>query len=121
MVDLFEQENPGCFDDPDHTFADLYMKSGLYITEIVKRLYRSEKMKELYPNDEQRLEHIFDKQVFGVAPTEIIYRIATRFILGFSGEIGSWLDSNFVMADTAELAKDGKLAEFVQKTFGGKL
>ena len=35
--------------------------------------------------------------------------------------IGSWLDSNFVMADTAELAKDVKLAEFVQKTFGRKL
>lgn len=45
MVDLFEKENPGCFDDPSHTFADLYMKSGLYITEIIKRLYRSEGMK----------------------------------------------------------------------------
>lgn len=42
MVDRLEENNPGCFDDPDKTFADLYMKSGLYITEIVKRLYRSE-------------------------------------------------------------------------------
>ena len=31
-VDLFEREDPGCFDDPSHTFADLYMKPGLYIT-----------------------------------------------------------------------------------------
>ena len=38
MVDLLEQENPGCFDDPGKTFLDPYMKSGLYITEIVKRL-----------------------------------------------------------------------------------
>ena len=37
MVDRLEQENPGCFDDPDATFADLYMKSGMYITEIVTR------------------------------------------------------------------------------------
>lgn len=35
MVDRLEQENPGCFDDPNKTFADLYMKSGMYITEIV--------------------------------------------------------------------------------------
>ena len=38
MVDMLEQGNPGCFDDPSKTFADLYMKSGLYIAEIVKRL-----------------------------------------------------------------------------------
>ncbi len=32
MVDKLEEQNPGCFDDPTKTFADLYMKSGLYIT-----------------------------------------------------------------------------------------
>lgn len=37
MVDALEQENPGCFDQSDKTFIDLYMKSGLYITEIVKQ------------------------------------------------------------------------------------
>ena len=121
MVDLFEQENPGCFDDPSHTFADLYMKSGLFITEIVKRLYNSDKMRELFPDDKERLTHIFDKQVFGVAPTEIIYRIATRYILGFEGENGDWLDANFAKADTAELAKDGKMADFVRETFGDKM
>ncbi|WP_172135448.1 DEAD/DEAH box helicase family protein [Adlercreutzia sp. ZJ473] len=121
MVDLFEQENPGCFDDPTHTFADLYMKSGLYITEIVTRLYNSERMRELFPDDDERLKHILSKQVFGIAPTEIIYQIATHFILGYDGEHGQWLDSNFVCADSAALAKEGKLAEFVEKTFGGKM
>ena len=121
MVDLFEEENPGCFDDPEYTFADLYMKSGLFIAEIVKRLFNSEKMRELLPDDDERLAHIFENQVFGVAPTEIIYRIAIHFILGFDGEYGSWLNTNFVMADTADLAKEGKLADFVEKTFGSKL
>ena len=51
MVDLLEQENRGCFDDPGKTFLDPYMKSGLYITEIVKRLYRSEKMRQAFPDD----------------------------------------------------------------------
>ncbi len=121
MVDLFEDENPGCFNDPDHTFADLYMKSGLFIAEIVKRIFSSPKMKNLFPDDDERLAHIFANQVFGIAPTEIIFRIATNFILGFESEHGTLIDSNFVMADTAELAKEGKLAEFVQKTFGSKL
>lgn len=121
MVDLFEQENPGCFDDPNHTFADLYMKSGLYITEVIKRLFNSEKMCELFPNDRTRLNHILEEQVFGIAPTEIIYKIATNYILGANSEVGGNCNTNFVKADSAELAKEGKLAEFVEKTFGGKL
>lgn len=121
MVDLFEQENPGCFDDPDHTFADLYMKSGLYITEIIKRLFNNVRMRELFPDDRARLNHILEEQVFGIAPTEIIYQIATNYILGANGEVGGDCDTNFVKADSAELAKEGKLAEFVEQTFGGKL
>lgn len=31
MVDLFEREGPGCFGDPDHTLADLCVKSGMLI------------------------------------------------------------------------------------------
>ncbi len=121
MVDLFEKENPGCFDDPSHTFADLYMKSGLYITEIIKRLYRSEGMCAAFPDDRERLNHILEHQVFGMAPTEIIYQIATHYILGYNNEVGGGCDTNFVCADAAELACEGKLAEFVEKTFGGKL
>jgi len=121
MVDLFEQENPGCFDNPGHTFADLYMKSGLYITEVIKRLFNSEKMRELFPDNRTRLDHILKEQVFGIAPTEIIYKIATNYILGANGEVGGDCDTNFVKADSAELAKQGKLAEFVEQTFGEKL
>ena len=65
MVDALEQENPGCFDQSDKTFIDLYMKSGLYITEIVKRLYRSEAMKALYPDKEERLRHILKNRCMG--------------------------------------------------------
>lgn len=121
MIDLFEQENPGCFDDPEHTFADLYMKSGLYITEIVKRLFNSDGMKRALPDDRERLDHILEHQVFGMAPTEIIYQIATHYILGYDGEIGAGCDANFVMADAAKMAKDGTLAEFVECAFGDKL
>ncbi len=117
MVDMLEEENPGCFDDPDKTFADLYMKSGLYVSEIVKRIYQSEKMREIYPDGHARLKHIFEKQVYGLAPTEIIYRIAVNFILGFD-EKTEIKNHNFRMADTLVYAKEGKLEEFLRGEYG---
>lgn len=35
--------------------------------------------------------------------------------------MGQRCDANFVMADSAALAKEGKLAEFVEQAFGSKL
>ena len=116
MVDRLEQENPRCFDDPNNTFADLYMKSGMYITEIVTRLYQSKRMKALYPDNAERLNHIFAKQVYGCAPTEIIYRICLSYILGFRHEIH--IDKyNIKLCDTLEYAKSGTLEEEMEKLF----
>ena len=117
MVDALERENPGCYDDPTHTFADLYMKSGLYITEIVKRLYHSDKIKAEYPNDAERIRHILQHQVYGMAPTRIIYLIATNYILGFDATMRAET-RNFVQADAAQAAKEGRLAELVEEHFG---
>lgn len=117
MVDELEQENPGCFDDSRKTFADLYMKSGLYITEIVKRLYRSEEMKKQFPDDDERVRHILRKQVYGMAPTRIIYLIATNYILGFDETLKNET-THFVQADAAQAAKDGTLEKLVEKHFG---
>ena len=116
MVDLLETENPGCFADPDKTFIDLYMKSGLFITEIVKRLYRNEKMKRAFSDGRQRLKHIFERQVYGLAPTEIIYRIATNYILGFQSE-GASLRHNFRKLDALPYAKGGTLEAVLSTTF----
>ena len=117
MVDLLEEENPGCFDMPDKTFIDLYMKSGLYITEIVKRLYQSEKMKEMFPDRKDRLRHIFEKQVYGLAPTEIIYRIATSYILGFDDDV-EITKHNFRQVDALPFAKEGTLEQELDRLFG---
>lgn len=116
MVDRLEQENPGCFDDPNKTFADLYMKSGMYITEIVTRLYQSKRMKQLYPDRAERLNHIFEKQVFGCAPTEIIYRICLAYILGFSDET-KIAKHNIKLCDTLKYAKEGTLEEKLEALF----
>ena len=117
MVDMLEAENPGCFDDPDKTFIDLYMKSGLYITEIVKRLYQSNSMKEYFPAPKERLRHIFEKQVYGLAPTEIIYRIALSYILGFH-EGTKDIKHNFRQLDALPYAKEGTLQKKLNELFG---
>ena len=116
MVDNLEIENPHCFDNPNYTFIDLYMKSGLYIAEIVKRLYRSENMKKLYPNEVDRLNHIFAKQVYGLAPTEIIYSIASSFILGFSNNI-KIEKNNLKQFDSLPYAQNGTLEEKLDEVF----
>lgn len=121
MVDDLEANNPRIFADPNKTFADLYMKSGLYITEIVKRLFQNEKMKELFPDDQERIEHIMKHQVYGLAPTRIIYLIATNYIFGFDeGLKNSVLGKHFKQIDAAEYAKNGTLEEVIQKEFGGE-
>ena len=98
------------------TFIDLYMKSGLYITELVKRLYNSEGLKEAFPNPEECLKHILENQVYGFAPSEIIYNISTNFIFGnLSQDISR---KNFVLEDTIPAAKEGRIQELVDKYFG---
>lgn len=90
------------------------MKSGLYIAEIVKRLYRSEGLKNAFPDSCARLRHILGKQVYGMAPTEIIYNIACSYILGFDDDIKEE-DHNLVQADAALAAKEGTLPELIDR------
>lgn len=115
MADMLEKENPGCFDNPDATFLDPYMKSGMFIAEIVKRLFRSERLKKQFPDESVRLSHIFEKQVYGLAPTEIIYRIACSYVLGFEG--GSALAHNLRKCDTLPLVKEGRLQEKLDELY----
>lgn len=116
MVDNLEKECPGCFDDPTKTFIDLYMKSGLYITEIVKHLYNSPKIKSLFPDKQARLRHIFEHQVYGLAPTEIIYRIATAYILGFDHTV-SITKYNLRQWDALKSIKQDTLEKDLAKLF----
>lgn len=116
MIRMLEENNPGCFDDPDKTFIDPYMKSGLFITEIVKRLYRSEEMKKKIPDNHERLKNIFEKQVYGLAPTEIIYKISTNFIFG--SELTKDIDkSHFIHLDAQPFVEKGTLETELDKYF----
>ncbi|MDR3148801.1 MAG: Eco57I restriction-modification methylase domain-containing protein [Oscillospiraceae bacterium] len=102
MIDKLEEENPDLFTDKDKTFADLYVKSGLYLTEIVKRLYIG--LEGVIPDKDVRLKHILEHQVYGFAPSEIIYRIARNFVFGGFADVD---DSHLVCRDLTETAKNG--------------
>ena len=102
MLDALEKENPGIFNNPAHTFADLYMKSGLYLTGIVKRLFVG--LKAQIPDDQLRLKHILENQVYGFAPSEIIYNIARNFILGFDEAMMNINSKHIVCLDTTPYA-----------------
>lgn len=117
MVDMLEQENPHIFEDPTKTFADLYMKSGLYITEIVRRLYNNAEMRRQIPDDRERIQHILRQQVYGFAPSRIIFLIATRYILGFDTSLRPE-HSNFRQVDTIPYVKEGRMEELIDREFG---
>ncbi|HEM4055010.1 TPA: DEAD/DEAH box helicase family protein [Streptococcus suis] len=116
MVDELEKENPGIFDDPSKTFIDLYMKSGLYITELVKRLYNSQGLQAAFPEKHERLKHILEEQVYGFAPTAIIHKIALEFIFGTLPDTIS--RKNFLQVDAVPYAKEGRMQELIDKSFG---
>lgn len=78
MLDTLEEEEPNIFKDKNKTFADLYVKSGLYLTEIIKRLYIG--LEDQIPESNERLTHILEKQIYGFAPSNIIYSIAKNFV-----------------------------------------
>ena len=92
------------------------LKSGLYITEIVKRLYQSPEMKKQFPDEKERLRHIFEKQVYGLEPTEIIYKIATSYIMGFADDANG-LKHNFKQVDALPYAKEGTLQQKLDEIF----
>ena len=103
MLNALEAENPGIFSNPNLTFCDLYVKSGLFITETAKRLDRG--LAHVIPDRQARLKHIFENQLFGFAPTQIIYDIAANYIYGGFPEISR---QNLKRQDLTEQFKKGE-------------
>lgn len=113
MVDLVAENNPGIFSNHNVKFIDLYTKSGLYITEIVKRL--NEGLKEQIPNDNERIKWILENQVYASAPSNIIYNIAKNYIFGDFKDISS---KNIVECALTEYTKNDYAKEKLLEVFG---
>lgn len=75
MLDLLPEE---LWSDPDATFLDPACKSGVFLREIAKRLIDG--LEEEFPSLEERLEHIFKKQLYGMAITELTSLLSRRSV-----------------------------------------
>ena len=105
-----ELDCPEMFDNPSAVFLDMYMKSGRYPAEEFKRLYASDRMRELIPSDSDRMHHCL-MQVCGFAPTRSMLDGALGYLLGWlPEEERAEFAGNFVLFD-AEGAGDDEIAE----------
>lgn len=112
MIDDLQAERPDLFNSTSSRFIDLYMKSGLYIAEIAKRLFNN--TRHFYNSDDECMTHILTHQVYGLAPTNILYNITTGFIFGGLPNISK---DNFREYNLLDDAKNGTAETTLNKLF----
>ena len=94
MLDLLPQE---LFSDPNTTFLDPACKTGVFLREIAKRLLVG--LENKIPNLQERIDHIFHKQLYGIAITELTSLLSRRSLYCSKYPNGEYSISHF---DTAE-------------------
>lgn len=104
MINQLEEHDPSLFTRTDTTFIDLYMKSGMYITEIVKKLFSN--TRKHYKSDDDCLKHILENQVYGLSPTPILQGITQSYIFGFD-TVQKISRKNFIQHDLTPEAQQG--------------
>ena len=75
MLDMLPEE---LWHDSSATFLDPACKSGEFLREIAKRLI--EGLKEEIPDLQERIDHIFHKQLYGIAITELTSLLSRRSV-----------------------------------------
>lgn len=73
MLDMLPQE---LFRNPDTTFFDPACKTGVFLREIAKRLIVG--LEPQFPDLQERLDHIFHNQLYGMAITELTSLLSRR-------------------------------------------
>lgn len=74
MVDLL----PADVFEPNSKFLDPAVKSGRFLAELYNRLMTSDAMKQAFPNEHDRNEHILNNQLYGIAMSETAAIIARK-------------------------------------------
>ncbi len=75
MLDMLPQE---LFQNPKTTFLDPCTKSGVFLREIAKRLLVG--LETVIPNLQERINHIFTKQLYGIAITTLTSLLSRRSV-----------------------------------------
>lgn len=118
MCDTLEAENPGIFADPDKTFADLFSTAGLFCMEIVRRLDQG--LAAVIPDQDERLQNIFTRQVFEMSPNKILHAITLEAVSGGVAERRARLEDSghFRVGDLARLSTEER-ERIVDEMLGG--
>ena len=110
MLDLLPQE---IFTDLNAKFLDPACKSGVFLREIAKRLIDG--LKDKIPDLQERIDHIFTKQLYAIAITELTSLLARRSVYCSKDASGKYSVSKFEKAEgnifysnTKHLWLDGK-------------
>ena len=73
ILDMLPQE---IFRNPNTKFLDPCCKSGVFLREIAKRLIKG--LEDRFPDLQTRLNHIYTKQLYGIATTELTHLLTKR-------------------------------------------
>ena len=94
MLDMLPQE---LFRSPDTKFLDPATKSGVFLREIAKRLLVG--LEDQIPDLQERVDHIFQKQLYGIAITELTSHLARRSVYCSKYASGKYSVSHFDTVD----------------------
>ncbi|MGB9618939.1 MAG: Eco57I restriction-modification methylase domain-containing protein [Armatimonadota bacterium] len=75
MLDLLPEE---LWNDPNATFLDPACKTGVFLREIAKRLNKG--LEAQIPDQQERINHIMRKQLFGLSITELTGMLSRRSV-----------------------------------------
>ncbi len=75
MLDLLPSD---LWSDQSATFLDPVCKTGVFLREIARRLDAG--LEEIIPDKQERINHIFKKQIFGIGITELTSLLAHRSV-----------------------------------------
>lgn len=75
MLDLLPA---GLWKNPDAKFLDPVSKSGVFLREMAKRLMKG--LERKIPDKQERINHIFSKQLYGIAITELTALLSRRSV-----------------------------------------
>ena len=75
ILDMLPQE---LFASKETTFLDPVSKSGVFLREIAKRLMTG--LESEIPNQQERINHIFENQLYGIAITELTALLSRRSV-----------------------------------------
>lgn len=110
MLDLLPAE---IWQDSNATFLDPACKSGVFLREIAKRLIVG--LADEFPDLQQRIDHIFHKQLYGIAITELTSLLARRSVY-----CAKYANSPYAITRFADISGNIRFKRLKHNWYNGK-